>query len=233
MIIHHRAHFLQKVQQTNYMNKAFTLAEIMIVMAIILLLGSLLLPAIAGAYDSALRIACTNNMHQMSVCSMLYAKEHRNRLPAEGNKGIKDPKKSRAWFYCLPPYADAEDVQTRNSVFQCPGCEIADPHIFNHASPKSYKMNGYLDNKNRSKTYRLGLLKDESSIILFIDAVAGETGMGQWGHAARSAVTDEWHPGAINVLYLDGHSQKIIDTPENIAEDGWGELLKWESRYWR
>ncbi len=214
------------------MNKAFTLAELMVVIAIILTLGAILIPVVTGTYNSAIRLACTNNMHQTSVCALLYAKEHRNRLPAEGNKGVKDPNKSKAWFYCLPPYSDAKDVQSRNSVFQCPGCEKGQPEIFNHASPKSYKMNSYLDNKGRPQTYRLGLLKDESSIVLFIDCIAGETGMGQWGHATRSAVTDEWHPGAINVLYLDGHTQDIITTPDNVEENGWDDLLKWESKYW-
>lgn len=215
------------------MNKAFTLAELMVVVAILLTLGAILLPVVAGAYQSAVRVACTHNMHQISVCCVLYAKEHRNRLPAEGNKGIKDPEKSKAWFYRLPPYCDVTDVQSRNTIFQCPGCERGDPLIFDHASPKSYKMNGYLDNKGRPQTYRLGRLRDESSIVLFLDCVAGETGMGQWGHAARSAVTDEWHPGAINVLFLDGHTQDIIQTPEDVEENGWDDVLKWESRYWR
>jgi prepilin-type N-terminal cleavage/methylation domain-containing protein/prepilin-type processing-associated H-X9-DG protein len=214
------------------MNKAFTLAELMVVVAILLLLSAILLPVITGAYQSAQRMVCTNNLHQISVCSILYAKDNRSRLPAEGNKGIDDPARSNAWFYRLPPYCDASDVQARNTIFQCPGCDRADPEIFDHASPKSYKMNGYLDNKKRPQTYRLGLLRDESSIVLFLDCVAGETGMGQWGHAARSAVTDELHPGAINVLYLDGHTQGIIQTPDDVAENGWGDLLKWESKYW-
>ena len=215
------------------MNKAFTLAELMVVVAIILTLGALILPVVSGSYQSAVRLVCTNNLHQISVTCILYAKENRNRLPAEGNKGEKDPKKSKAWFYQLPPYADGETVQDRNTIFQCPGCEMSDPKIFDNSSPKSYKMNGYLDNKGRPQTYRLGLLKDEGLIVLFTDCVAGETGMGQWGHAAKSAVTDEWHPGAINVLYLDGHTQKQIQTPEDVEENGWGELLQWESRRWK
>ncbi len=215
------------------MNKAFTLAELMVVVAIILFLGAILLPAIAGAYTSALRVTCTNNLHQISVSCLLYAKEHRSRLPAEGNKCDKNPETSPAWFYRLPPYADGETVQDRSRIFQCPGCEFSEPQIFDNASPKSYKMNSYLDNKNRAQTYRLGMVKDESRIVLFIDAIAGETGMGQWGHAVRSAVTDEWHPGAINVLYLDGHTQAIIDTPEDVLENGWDSVLQWESRYWR
>lgn len=215
------------------MNKAFTLAELMVVTAIILLLGALLIPVVIGAYDGALRLACTNNLHQISMCCHHYAREHKGRLPAEGNKGIKDPKKSHAWFYRLPHYADGVSVRDKNTIFQCPGCDIADPEIFDNASPKSYKMNGYLDNNGRPRTYRFGLYKDESRIVLFTDCVAGETGMGQWGHAAKSAVTDEWHPGAINVLYLDGHTQQSIQTPDDVLENGWDSVLTWKSRTWK
>ena len=47
------------------MNKAFTLAELIVVVAIVLLLSALLIPAVIGSYDSAIRLTCASNLRQV------------------------------------------------------------------------------------------------------------------------------------------------------------------------
>jgi prepilin-type processing-associated H-X9-DG protein len=52
-----------------------------VVIAVIVILASLLLPALSRAKAQALSVACLNNLKQLQVCSHLYALDHADRLP--------------------------------------------------------------------------------------------------------------------------------------------------------
>lgn len=60
---------------------AFTLTELVIVMAIIALLALLLLPAGNGALEVARLLECRNNLHQLGIALLRYADEHDGAFP--------------------------------------------------------------------------------------------------------------------------------------------------------
>ena len=60
---------------------AFTLVEVLVVIAIIAVIAALLLPALSKARERGLAIVCLNNTRQLSLGTQVYADDHESRLP--------------------------------------------------------------------------------------------------------------------------------------------------------
>jgi len=61
--------------------RAFTLVELLVVIAIIAILAALLLPVLSMAKEKSYRAQCVNNFKQLAVAIQLYADDHGDQLP--------------------------------------------------------------------------------------------------------------------------------------------------------
>jgi prepilin-type N-terminal cleavage/methylation domain-containing protein/prepilin-type processing-associated H-X9-DG protein len=70
----------------------FTLIELLVVISIIALLVAILLPALGRARESAKRVVCSSNAHQISLAMITYSCQFRDWYPIgtinEGNAGV-------------------------------------------------------------------------------------------------------------------------------------------------
>src|SRR5205823_451190 len=118
---------------------AFTLVELLVVIAIIALLISILLPVLSKVKRKAQAVGCASGLKQIYVAMHLFAQDHQGHLPRPYFVGelSSDPnfQKFNAWSQqvasasghidlndnmgALWPYI--KGVETRRKVLMCPG----------------------------------------------------------------------------------------------------------------
>jgi prepilin-type N-terminal cleavage/methylation domain-containing protein/prepilin-type processing-associated H-X9-DG protein len=127
------------------LRSAFTLIELLIVMAIIALLMALLLPAVQAVRESATRTTCMNNMKQMGTALLSYHNAHMTFPYSHTDANTPNFTKRHGWVAQILPELDQEllfrnykfnvnwdatgatnnlaVIATQLKVFQCPSAD--------------------------------------------------------------------------------------------------------------
>lgn len=110
---------------------AFTLVELLVVIAVIALLVAVLLPALAGAREQARATVCMSNTRGIAQALAMYAEANKNWIPREGTMGLTPAtlRERLPWPAALRPYLDARvspgvdlnDQFANAPYYRCPG----------------------------------------------------------------------------------------------------------------
>lgn len=105
--------------------RAFTLIELLTVIAIIGVLAAIIIPVVGNGRASAQKAECLSNLRQIGLSLRLYAGDRANRLPCvfgvnPGVTGDSD------WSAALAPYLTPRSNGLPNGVFVCPSADFAD-----------------------------------------------------------------------------------------------------------
>lgn len=217
--------------------RAFTLIEILVVLAIVAILASLLLPALSAGKAKARQTACASNLKQLALASQMYAADNGGKLvenhpayqiPDNWVVGsMKVPSESTNTL-CLRqgqlfPYA------SQPPVYHCPS-DMAEtdgrPHV------RSYSMNGwigsrYMETQSHALGYRTFVKDSELS-------AAGPAALWMIAGEDASTLDDAWflvtmddsrpfashpamaHRGEYNLNFADGHVETFpLSAPES------------------
>ncbi len=118
-------------------NSGFTMTELLVVVAVIVILAALLIPTLSHSRDTAYRVACLHQIGQISLASSMYAldnsgflppHEPSSKWPSQLQPAIHDPR------VLLCP-VDLLELNSSPTNFTSPF----------DALPRSYLMNGFYD----------------------------------------------------------------------------------------
>ena len=116
--------------------RGFTLIELVVVIAIILILGAMLLPVFEQATKQAEAICCLSNMRNIGYAALMYADDYGQQYPpaiVEITDSICD---ANCWDKSLFPYLRSE------LIFVCPADETPTPGpSWTCSIPHSYGIN--------------------------------------------------------------------------------------------
>lgn len=229
---------------------AFTLTELLVVIAVILVLVAIALPVLGSVRQKALNAKCLSNLRQVGQGVLMYAADKESRLPFEYRDGQwqgggTDP----FWYISVAPYLDVpiRDASLgeleRPGPFACPADKI--PWVlrgFQVNRPScSYAYPILLTPIRQKPTapnpLRLSTIPHTSQWVMLVDSVFGnvfnhvrlntEDRAANDPHETMSKLPNR-HKG-LNAVLLDGHCEHLPSPVSNADPTPdmrlWGPIL--------
>jgi prepilin-type N-terminal cleavage/methylation domain-containing protein len=171
--------------------QAFTLIEMLVVIAIIGILAALLLPALSRGKERGRTIACLSNLHQIGVALQVYVDDNNDHLPFMDDQPIN--------LTMTNPYPPVNIVLTNQLGSQKVLCCPSDTKSYFEITGSSYSWNSTLNGQDINHPNFVNLTEVAGEIPLFYDK--------EQFHIANGP------NHAMNYLYADQHIKNLYEGP--------------------
>lgn len=213
--------------------KPFSLIELLVVIAIIAILASMLMPALKKAKDVSYKIACKNNLKQVSTGFNMYLGDYSDWIPSgkTGGSSAAEYTAEYFWFGKLNEYLKKEKIftdcrekvrpETRGVFKSIYGYECA----WYYYSVLAYgAVTGIIPGE--STPHKISELTMPSAKILFGDSKDITQNPNARGcylgfNKSTNYYPDFRHLKAANFVYGDGHINDRKETMEGTALSYW------------
>lgn len=179
--------------------QAFTLIEMLVVIAIIALLASLIVPTVSALMRRAKAVTCLNNLRGIGQAQIMYATQNKGRFTPVWTS--EDP---TSWMERLLPHLEADEddlvklVLDASSILNCPLRERpGDPTT-------SYGLNYSLTDSRWN--FYMNRIKKPSQVILAGDQVADTWNEFIWYPDSSQEPPAFRHDDQAHVVFCDGHA---------------------------
>jgi prepilin-type N-terminal cleavage/methylation domain-containing protein len=200
--------------RTASIRTAFTLVELLVVIAVIAILAALLLPALARSKEKAKSAQCESNLRQWGLAYGMYADDNDDYLPRRGQgvQTLVEIDRPTDWFNALPWYfgmASFQDMVTNaqppaahdQTLFICPAANNPGGTYF-----LPYGMNMNLCPWNLAVPTKFTEVSQPVCVVTLADApgpyASTYPSAKPYGIVAR-------HSDQINLLFLAGNVQSF------------------------
>jgi prepilin-type N-terminal cleavage/methylation domain-containing protein len=135
--------------QFEFMKRAFTLVEVLVVIAVIAILAALFFPTLSAAKARAQRTICINNLRQINSAMRLYWDDHSDFPPGVKNSADAPFGYWTGYKKLIESYAGVKSVSSpSDKLFACP----ADTFYYDFLSRTNYPFYTTLGFHNQSIT---------------------------------------------------------------------------------
>jgi len=166
---------------------AFTLVELLVIMAIIAILATLLLPSLGRAQESSRSASCQGNLHQIGLALQMYVDGNANHMPVMYDFSAANPSTNGATIdVVLAPQLGSPQV------LRCP----SDNAGIYQQTHSSYSWDSLLNGQNADQLRIFTLAPPSTRIPVVFDKQSFHGALGP-KHAQ-------------NYLYADGHIKNLL-----------------------
>lgn len=193
--------------------RAFTLVELLTVIAIIGLLAALLLPALNSGKLEAKRVVCENNLQQMGLAFQMFAHEHNSKFPMQVSTS-----EGGALEFVQNGYQVTGQFYFSFRIFQTLSNELVTPDLLICPADTRLPAAKFSELQNTNLSYFANVNADyfqPESILAGDRNLASNTfsnpSILHNGDGIQLRWTRELHEFKGNVLFADGHVEKWSD----------------------
>jgi prepilin-type N-terminal cleavage/methylation domain-containing protein/prepilin-type processing-associated H-X9-DG protein len=215
--------------------RAFTLIEILVVIAIIAILAAILFPVFSRARENARRASCMSNLKQIGLAFIQYTQDYDQRYPLSSY-----PTESVSWTVSAQPYM--KSIQ----LFRCPSdagsrwdtLPLASPANGDNYYTTSYIINAWI--AGESQYSNLAGINSPSVFIVLSEANTDVTQRDHFHPFCWGASPEDCSAGFAATTFDSAKNQtkelavkRHLDTFNALYADGHVKSVRWSQVWWQ